>query len=505
LAPFLGQADSPTERRAASREFDERIARLLDERADSLPQIHSYYEVLSDHGRHEALIAAISSMRSNGHPVRVWSYAPERLAFLEQYGVELADASDVVPKALFEQVLADTEIRYFSDIFRYAVLYEHGGFWMDGDVVLLRSVPFKGDHFFNLQWRPGARNEHFICGNVMFARRHSEHLRNLYRQSLELFFSGEGRAFGDVGPKLLSDYVASDKGAELADSVFSPMLFNSIDWTESHLFDQPLPALRDYINDERVFGFHMWTARHDPNAADQGSLLSMLSQPLRYFPRLSALADDFDTDRNRRSGNGHAYARVYEQLIGSERLGLKKLVEMSRTESALQSASAELWSTYFPFAEIYSVGLAEDGRSSDGRIHFVQLDQSDHSALEPLRRRLPSGGIDTIIDDGSHASRDQQATLKALFPLLRNGGWYFIEDLDWQPAGENASEVMLTKDLLAAIGDWEGGATLDPYGIVEHAGEFDKILFFDSHFELNRAHQFGGLVAIRKKGGSVLA
>ena len=72
------------------------------------------------------------------------------------HGVELRDAADVVPKSLFDRIVARSEIRYFTDIFRYAALYEHGGLWMDTDVVMLRPFPFRGDHFFNLQWRSGA-------------------------------------------------------------------------------------------------------------------------------------------------------------------------------------------------------------------------------------------------------------------------------------------------------------------------------------------------------------
>jgi len=44
--------------------------------------------------------------------------------------------------------------------FRYAVLYEHGGLWMDSDVVMLRPFPFVGKYFFNLQWRSGGKQEH---------------------------------------------------------------------------------------------------------------------------------------------------------------------------------------------------------------------------------------------------------------------------------------------------------------------------------------------------------
>ena len=54
-----------------------------------------------------------------------------------------------------------------------------------------------------------------------------------------------------------------------------------------------------------------------------------------------------------------------------------------------------------------------------------------------------------IIDDGSHASFDQQLTFREFFPLLADGGLYFIEDLDWRPLGEDADRVALTKTCCA--------------------------------------------------------
>ena len=223
FASFLRAANSPKERREQSRSFDARIAPSLS-RADgaALPQIHCYYEVLSDKAEHKTLIAATTSMRAAGHPVRVWSYSPQKLEFLKPHGIDVGAAADVVPRALFERIVAGSEIRYFSDVFRYAVLYEHGGLWMDSDVIMLRPFPFRGQHFFNLQWRAGAKPEHYICGNAMYAEPFSHHLRALYEASINCFFDASSREFGVVGPKLLSDYIASDAGAELQDSVFSP-------------------------------------------------------------------------------------------------------------------------------------------------------------------------------------------------------------------------------------------------------------------------------------------
>ena len=95
--------------------------------------------------------------------------------------------------------------------------------------------------------------------------------------------------------------------------------------------------------------------------------------------------------------------------------------------------------------------------------------------------------------------------LRELFPLLADGGWYFIEDLDWQPPGEDAGKITPTKTLLREIQAHGAVCSIDPFGIGQRARPADssaEILFFDSHYELNRAKLLGGLAAIRKTGGS---
>lgn len=284
LAPFLRVADWPKQRLELSRAFDARIQRHLDRSGAALPQIHCFYEVLSETAQHSGLVAATASMQRAGHPVRVWSYSPQKLAVLASHGVELRAADEVIPRTLYEQILADSEIRYFSDIFRYAALHQHGGLWMDTDVVLLRPFPFHGDYFFNLQWR-GGHAGHFICGNVMYAKPRSRHIETLYRMAMERFVASP-REFGDVGPKLLSDYIASDAGAELREWVFSPVLFNSIDWTETELFKRPPSQLADYLNDDRVFGIHLWNWQTEslslePDSSLLGQLSHAQSLPLK--------------------------------------------------------------------------------------------------------------------------------------------------------------------------------------------------------------------------------
>ncbi|WP_192384722.1 glycosyltransferase [Mesorhizobium silamurunense] len=506
LAPFLRFADSPHERRAQSRAFDSRIAPFLGGGDAALPQIHCFYEVLSDNAKHLTLVAATTSMRAAGHPVRVWSYSPNKLEFLLPLGIEVRAADDVMPRSLFERMVAGSEIRYFSDAFRYAVLYEHGGLWMDCDVVMLRPFPFRGDYFFNLQWR-GGHQGHFICGNVIYAEAFSHHLRALYEMSIERFYGESGKGFGEIGPKLLSDYIASDTGAELREWVFGPMFFNSIDWTEISEFEKPLSDLAVYLNDERVVGTHLWTARNEARSNGEGApLISLLIEPLQSFPTLINLADRFNTDKNRHTGNRHAYARVYERLLSSRRLSMRGLMEIGLCRIAAEGSQSEtpsvsLWQSYFPYAQVIGVDLTDFSQLNNERFKSFVCDQSKLEDLRSVAEKLEPGSLDVIIDDGSHASFDEQLTLREFFPLLAEGGWYFIEDLDWQPPGEDASKITLTKNLLREIQQHGTARSLDPMGISDLADQFAEIRFFDSHFELSRAKLLGGLVAIRKRGG----
>ena len=506
MAPFLRAADLPQKRRTLSRGFDARLTQFLDRSGAALPQIHCFYEVRSDNARHDGLIAAMASMRAAGHRVRVWSYGPQKLQFLLPHGIEVQAADDVVPRALFERIVAGADIRYFSDVFRYAVLYEHGGLWSDADVVFLRSFPFRGDYFFNLQWRSGSKDDHFICGNVIYAKRHSRHLRNLFEASIARFFGSGGKTFGDIGPKLLSEYFASETGAELQDWVFSPMLFNSIDWTELDQFDRPFSGLAEYLNDERVFGIHMWNASSGTAApAKDDSLLEVLSDPVGNFPSLIDVADKLDTDKNRRSGNRHCYARVYDQLLSSGRFSMRRMMEIGLCRGLAENnqtttPSVAMWQAFFPFCHIFGVDVTDFSPLNNERFTSFICDQSKRDELRAVVAKFEPGSLDVIIDDGSHASFDQQLTLCEFFPLLANGGWYFIEDLDWQPPGEDANDVTPTKYLLREIQTHGAAVSLDPLGVSRLSSQIAEILFFDSFYELRRANLLGGLVALRKRG-----
>ena len=253
-----------------------------------------------------------------------------------------------------------------------------------------------------------------------------------------------------------------------------------------------------------MFGIHLWTARNAARAQGGNTpLVSLLTDPLANFPTFTNLADRYGTDKNRHTGNRHFYARVYDRLLSDRRFSLRRLMEIGLSRwNDTEVPSVALWQSYFPFSHIVGLDLKDFSALNTERFTSFVCDQSKRDHLQAVASKLEPGSFDVIIDDGSHASYDEQLTLCEFFPLLADGGWFFIEDLDWQPPGEDPSKITLSKNLLREIQQHGSARSVDPLGVSKLAEQMEEILFFDSHYELSRATLFGGIVAIRKRGGT---
>lgn len=63
---------------------------------------------------------------------------------------------------------------------------------------------------------------------------------------------------------------------------------------------------------------------------------------------------------------------------------------------------------------------------------FYGVDQADSSALRTAVQQHHGGApLDLVIDDASHLYPQTRSSFETLFPLLRPGGVYVIEDWDW--------------------------------------------------------------------------
>ena len=89
--------------------------------------------------------------------------------------------------------------------------------------------------------------------------------------------------------------------------------------------------------------------------------------------------------------------------------------------------SLRAWKDYFPHANIVGVDIKDCAHSKENRIAIEQGDQKDTKFLCDLEKK--HGPFEIIIDDGSHFWGDVIVSFIFLFPLLKQGGIYVIEDL----------------------------------------------------------------------------
>lgn len=125
------------------------------------------------------------------------------------------------------------------------------------------------------------------------------------------------------------------------------------------------------------------------------------------------------------------YFSFYDEKLG-------KLAEKSRNGmldtpvrilelGVWKGGSIDLWRKFFgPSAIIYGI----DVNKPEGIIHSGKVkigSQDDSEFLKSVVAEM--GGLDVVIDDGSHVNRQVIKSFQILYPILSSGGLYFIEDL----------------------------------------------------------------------------
>ena len=136
---------------------------------------------------------------------------------------------------------------------------------------------------------------------------------------------------------------------------------------------------------------------------------------------LDKLGKKYGSDK---SSSGHDYLKTYDRLFVPWRHKEITLLEIG----VFNGASITCWEEYFSKAKIVGVDIDPKTKSFErGRVKIENIDQSN---VEDLARiALEYGPFDIIIDDGSHYWNHQITSLIYLFPFLKSGGFYVIEDL----------------------------------------------------------------------------
>jgi len=136
---------------------------------------------------------------------------------------------------------------------------------------------------------------------------------------------------------------------------------------------------------------------------------------------LDDIAKKHGTDK---SSISHNYTKYYELLFSPIQNQRLKIIEIG----IASGASLRMWKEYFPLATIYGIDVSLGYKKyEEERINVIAGDQNNSDFLKTLYTTV--GECDIIIDDGSHVSKHQVTSFTHLFPLVKAGGYYVIEDL----------------------------------------------------------------------------
>jgi hypothetical protein len=152
------------------------------------------------------------------------------------------------------------------------------------------------------------------------------------------------------------------------------------------------------------------------------------------------------------------YLDIYDGHFSAYRNTPVKMLEIGVS----QGGSLELWREYFgKDATLFGIDIDPECASRVTAPSQVRIGSQDDPKF--LRSVIDEMGTpDIILDDGSHIGRHQRTSFDTLFPLLREGGLYLIEDLQtayyfvhWEGGYRRKSTgIELVKDMIDDMHSW---------------------------------------------------
>jgi len=156
----------------------------------------------------------------------------------------------------------------------------------------------------------------------------------------------------------------------------------------------------------------------------------------RHLQRFGRLAGFFGADLDLLAAlygtdkfGEHEYTPVYASLMRAARRRAVRLLEIGvgGYAGALGGESLRMWASYFRRGRIFGLDLYDKTSLSAGRVQVFQCSQVDAPQLTNLAKA--HGPFDFILDDGSHENAHQIETFGILWPHLKDGGTYVVEDV----------------------------------------------------------------------------
>lgn len=194
------------------------------------------------------------------------------------------------------------------------------------------------------------------------------------------------------------------------------------------------------------------------------------------------------------------YEKIFDYLFNVKNYDKINLLEIGlNRDNQDDIPSLKLWNDYLNNnCNIFGFDIYYDFLKFNGLYENIKIYCGDQSNEKDLIQ-LKDNNYNIIIDDGYHASKHQQISLKELWSNVLPGGVYIIEDLHWQPQTE---KCIKTKKLLL---EWMNNNYIESeYINIQEVytikNEIKKIEFYDSKSKKwNKNNLINAIVFIYKK------
>lgn len=132
------------------------------------------------------------------------------------------------------------------------------------------------------------------------------------------------------------------------------------------------------------------------------------------------------------------YITTYEKYMQCHRHDPVSMMEIGVCDKRFPFASVKMWMSFFEFIDFFAVdnfwGTSCKAYEKDiyyllkKGANFIYADQGSFSDWEKIQD-LIGPSLDFIIEDGSHWPNHMMISLWKSIPLLKQGGYYFMEDI----------------------------------------------------------------------------
>lgn len=142
---------------------------------------------------------SVESFLAKGHEYHLYTYGHVEGV---PRGAVVRDASEILPPSMIFRYREFDTVSGFSNFFRYKLLLERGGWWVDADVVCLCPFDFADEHVFSSEW---VRGEQVVNSGIIKAPAGSPAMEHAWRVC-----EGKRREelrWGETGPRLVQEAV----------------------------------------------------------------------------------------------------------------------------------------------------------------------------------------------------------------------------------------------------------------------------------------------------------